>query len=146
MIVYSATPLPQRALIRVTLTVIWVLILFGGVTSLFFNTPTAVSEVGLTLATISGSIITVAGALAAFGVAFNRYRYEWAAAWAAAAGMIPYIFSSWVDVYINSLEADQALYSTAAWVFMVLRTQECSAHAAKLRALHGGTGPIHAAQ
>lgn len=143
---YSATPLPQRALIRITLTVIWVLILFGGVTSLFFNTSTAISELGSTMAMISGSITAVAGAIAALGVAGGRYRYEWAAAWAAAAGMIPYIFASWVDVCLNHLETDQALYSTAAWVFMILRTQECSAHAAKLRALHEGVGPTHAAQ
>lgn len=137
---FSTMPKWNRVWIRCTLSLAWLLIAVAGV-AMWFDTPmTIVREVGETVTNSAGLALAAASGVAAFGVVADRYRFEWSAAWFAAAAIVPYVITVWWLVFTESgSRTTQALFMSALLVFITLRAQFCSAHAAKLRMLHKET-------
>lgn len=104
-----------------------------------------VSELGTVVSSGWGLILATAAIVAGVGVATNRYRIEWPAAWFAASGLSIYAITLWWIVFTGGTSGlTQAFMVSAAVLFMVTRALFCAAHAAKLRTIHSGeTGPTH---
>lgn len=140
----SSLPPRHQTYIRAALTAAWCLIALGGGTAVLYSPLTIVSELGTIIVYAWGTITMIAGLVAGIGVAADRYRVEWAAAWFAASGLSVYMSTLWWLVFAGeTTRLTQAFIVTAAILFMVTRALFCAAHAAKLRAIHSGeTGGI----
>jgi len=128
-------PTRNRILVRVSLTSAWVLAGGAGFTSaLLLN---VVRELGTVMTVVCGVILTIGALVATLGVALDRYRWEWSAAWFAAFGLSPYFVAIWAAVFLVDLgRISQAFLVTALVTFFLYRAMMCSAHAARLRGLH----------
>lgn len=140
---YSGLPRRQKNLIIVTLTAAWLLVAAVGFSSAFLSPRTVAAETGSLMLLCSGITVMVSAVVAALGVAFGRYRWEWVASWPASAGYVPYVITVWWLVFSESgSRLTQAFSVTALLVFIILRSLLCSAHAAKLREMVIQTGLI----
>ena len=141
---FTNMTLRHQAIIRSTLTLAWLTAAGSGLSALIFSPRTIIYELGAVLTMSSGALCLVFSLIAAFGVAFNRYRFEWFASWMAAAGIAPYLLSVWAFVFTGSpTRLTQAFMLTSLLVFMVLRAEFCAVHAQKLRTNHKDTGAIN---
>lgn len=140
----------HRIAVRSALTFSWI---FAGLAGLSAATLTTVSltvvrELGLVLTIVCGIAFAVGAGVATYGVAFDRYRFEWAGSWFAGFGISPYVVSLWA-VIVSTGEVTrqtQALLVTSLLCFFLARALLCGAHAARLRALHeAGEVTLHAA-
>ena len=115
----------------------------GGLSSLIFTPMYPIDALAFT-GVIAGSILTVMSTLAALGVATNRYRIEWVAAWLSATALAPYTLVYWYTVFaVDVARLSSAFLLTALCGFFVTRAIMCSAHAERLRLLHEGeTGDV----
>lgn len=136
---FSAFPPRLRLSVRITLTAAWLFVAGGGLSFLMVSATN-------TLQDIAGAAVVATAILAAYGAAFNRYRWEWVSAWFASASMVPYILSGVGDALNgDSQQLSSAFLLSALAAFFALRAQMCAAHAAKLRGQHrpqGGTGDV----
>lgn len=134
---YGNLPQPQRAAIRSTLSSGWVLVAAAGLSAALVSPYTIIAEVGNVVLTGSGLLVLLSALVAAAGVAFDHYRWEWWAAWFASAGITPYVGTVWWLVASGeATRLTQAFSVTALLVFFVTRALLCSAHAEKLRVAH----------
>lgn len=140
----SGLPRKYRISIRVVLTAAWIFATFAGFFAIVLSPLTIASELGQVLLYLCGAVTATAGGFATVGVAANRYRIEWPAAWFAASGLSFYGVILWWLVFSGEwTRSTQACSVSVAILFMVSRALYCAAHAAKLRALHSGeTGGI----
>lgn len=126
---FSGFPPRLRTTVRSTLTSAWTCVALGGLSSIIFNSRGFLTD-------LTGAAIVVTALLAAYGVAFNKYRWEWVAAWFASASMTPHILVSWAIVLEQGpSRMDSAWLVTALAAFFALRALMCAAHAEKLRSL-----------
>jgi hypothetical protein len=112
------------------LALAWFAVAAGGLSSVLFADREPVVDAfgiaGVVTATVAG-----------LGVVFDRYRWEWVAAWFTAAAMTPYVFGAWGLVAERGPRVlSTAFLLTALVAFFALRALMCAAHAAKLRAIH----------
>jgi hypothetical protein len=127
---FSGFPRSMRIMIRASLAGAWSLVCLSALVDLVFGGTSPLHY-------IASAVVASATALAAMGVVANRYRWEWVSAWFAAAGLTPYILSSWVQtVTVHPHYATSALLLTALGGFFVVRALMCAAHAAKLRSVY----------
>lgn len=121
---------------RISLTIAWTLTGLGGGAAILWTPSTIENEIGTLLALLWGAVTFVGGLAAAAGVALDRYRIEWIAAWVAAAGVGPYAGSLWFLIFAGAhTRAAQALLITALLVHSVTRALRCAAHADRLRGI-----------
>lgn len=134
---YGNLPRPQRAAIRSTLSAGWVLVAGAGLSAALVSPYTIIAEVGNVVLTCSGLLVLLSALVAAAGVAFGRYHWEWWAAWFASAGITPYVGTVlWLVASGEVTRLTQAFSVSALLVFCITRALLCSAHAAKLREAH----------
>lgn len=134
---YSGLPRRQRRLVKVTLAAAWVLAGAGGLSAIIVSPNTIVAELGILVVFGWGSIAAVSSVIAALGVLFKRYRWEWWASWFASAGIVPYVGTVWWLVFAGeTTRLTQAFLVSSLMAFFALRAQLCAAHAAKLRVMH----------
>ena len=140
---YTGLPKRQRILVVATLTATWLLVAAAGFSSAFLSPRTVTAEVGSVVLLVCGSAVMTSALIAALGVAINRYRWEWAASWLTAAGVVPYVITVWWLVFSESgSRLTQAFFVTALLTFLVHRALMCAAHAAKMREIVAQTGLI----
>lgn len=135
---YRHFPRRHRVTIRATLATAWLLAGTGGATALALPPQTVVAEIGNPLILFWGGALCLSSLVAGFGAIFDRYRFEWAAAWFAFVGMAPYVIAIWALV-ITSVPSrlTQALLATSLMAMFALRGVTCGAHASRLRAEAG---------
>lgn len=142
---YSSLPPRYRWQIRTLLSVAWLLTAAGGACAILWTPATIENELGTQLTYGWGGIAAVGSVVALFGVAMNRYRLEWVAAWFSAGGLWMYGMVVWWLVITGSqTRLTQGFFITALLVHVVSRAVFCAAHAAKLRTATVETGPIDA--
>lgn len=135
---YSYLPPRQQVFIRIALSSAWALTAIGGMAALLFPPPFVLDLLELSRG-VAGATLAVTASLAAVGVAFDRYRLEWVAAWFSAAALAPYTLVYWYSVFtVDITRMSAALLLTALLAFYVARAIMCSAHAERLRMLHEG--------
>lgn len=142
---FSGLPRKYQIYVRTSLSAAWGFVTLGGLAAVFHSPFTIVSELGTLVVYGWGLLTMVCAFVAGLGIALNRYRLEWAAAWFAASGLSVYAITLWWLVFTGeTTRLTQASIVSAATLFMVTRALFCAAHAAKLRALHAGeTDSIH---
>lgn len=145
---YSGLPPRQRRIVKTVLAAAWGFSGLAGVTTLLLPTSPALSALGSFWSYMSGTALFISALVAAVGVATARYRWEWVAAWGAAAALGPYTLTLWgLVVSVASDRMTAALLTTSLVTFYVLRALLCAAHAAKLREVHeAGTAAIEIAR
>lgn len=141
---YSGLPLPHRRFVKVSLSASWLFAAAAGLSAVILSPNTIISELGPWLTEISGWMLGTAAITAMLGVAGARYRWEWFASWFAAAALSPYLVTVWALTLTGEpTRSTQAFLVTSLLSFFITRAVLCSAHAAKLREVHGaGTGVI----
>lgn len=138
---YSVFPRRHQVSIRLTLSLAWLLAAGGGLSALTVSPLSLIVELGPVVTHLWAVGLMIASAIALLGVAMNKYRFEWVAAWLAAVGLFPYVTTIWWLVSIGQTgHLTQAFMLSSLLVFMVLRANFCSAHAARLRSIHVETG------
>ncbi len=132
----SLYPLRNRVYVRLSLTTAWTLASCAGVVaSLLIGN--VIRELGTAMTVVCGLSLLIGSGVATYGVAFNRYRLEWAGAWFAAFGLSPYLVALWLAVFVVDFgRISQAFVISSLVTFFLYRAAMCSAHAARLRALH----------
>lgn len=127
---YSALRPRDRFLVKGTLALAWGMVAAGGMSSIVYVDHELLTD-------IFGGIATTMSLIAMAGVIMNRYRWEWVAAWFTSAAVVPYALDSWRRAIENGPDnLPTAFLLTALIAFFALRALLCSAHAAKLRAIH----------
>lgn len=133
---FSHLPPKQRVYIRAALSSAWSMAALGGLSSLVWSSAGPLTALTVT-GTVAGATLTIMATLAALGVAWNRYRVEWVAAWFSATALAPYALVYWFTVLTGSPErASSGFLLTALLGFFISRAIMCAAHAARLRLLH----------
>lgn len=141
----------HRIAVRSALTASWG---FAGLAGLSAATLTSVSltvvrELGLVLTVVCGLALALGAGVATWGVATDRYRFEWGGAWFAGFGISPYVVSLWAVISATwpaeITRTTQGLLVTSLLCFFLTRALMCGAHASRLRALHvAGEVTLHA--
>lgn len=135
---YSHLPPKQRVYVRTALSSAWAMSALGGLSSLIFSLGGPLDALAVT-GRVAGVILSVMAVMAVVGVAVNRYRVEWIAAWFSATALAPYTLVFWYSVFsVDLTRMSSAFLLTALLCFFVTRAIMCSAHAARLRMLHEG--------
>jgi Na+/H+ antiporter NhaD/arsenite permease-like protein len=135
---FSHLPPRQRVYVRSALSLAWAMAALGGFSSLLLSPIWPLDALAVT-GRVAGVILSIMALMAAMGVATNRYRVEWVAAWFSATALAPYTLVFWYSVFSTDLaRMSSAFLLTALLCFFVTRAIMCSAHAARLRLLHEG--------
>ena len=135
----SIYPRRYRISLRIALVAAWLFAAIGGFGMIVLSPLTIVSELGGIAIYAAGAIGLAFSLIATWGVAVDRYRFEWAPAWMAASGFSVYGATLWWLVFSGEwTRLTQASVVTAAILFMMSRALFCAAHAARLRSLHSG--------
>jgi hypothetical protein len=136
----SQFPRIHRYYVRTTLVLAWLFAAGAGFAATTFTaiSATVVRELGLVLTIVCGVALSLGGIIAAAGVLFKHYRWEWWSAYFSAFGISPYVFSLWYTVLFQGEETrtTQALLVTSLFLSFLTRAALCGAHAARLRAIH----------
>ena len=134
-------------MVKAVLASAWGLSAAAGISTMLMPTSPALSALGEPWAIGSGIALFISTLVAAVGVATARYRWEWVAAWLAAASLVPYTFTVWgLVIAVAPDRMTAALLTTSLVMFYVLRALLCAAHAAKLREVHkAGTAALEQA-
>uniref|UniRef100_A0AAU8GPB3 Membrane protein n=1 Tax=Microbacterium phage Crisis TaxID=3158889 RepID=A0AAU8GPB3_9CAUD len=143
---YSGLPAPERRAVKASLIVGWLSATGAGLSAALFPTSVVLLGMGGVIAISMGVTLTLSALLAVYGVAANRYRFEWVAGWLSAACFVPYSITIWsltVTAQLHWLTA--SFISTVALSFFVSRALLCAAHAAKLRIAHEASEVITSA-
>lgn len=145
---YSGLPPRLRRIVKAVLAAAWVFAGLAGASAAFLPTSPALLELGPFWSYTSGTALFVSALVAAVGAATARYRWEWVAAWGAAASLVPYTMTLWGLVFsVSPDRLTAAFLATSLVTFFVLRALLCAAHAAKLREVHkAGTAAVEIAQ
>uniref|UniRef100_A0AAU7J7I5 Holin n=2 Tax=unclassified bacterial viruses TaxID=12333 RepID=A0AAU7J7I5_9VIRU len=134
---YSGLPVRERRAVKSALIVGWLSSVGAGVSALTVPTSITLIEMGLFFSILMGVILVASASAATYGVASGRYRFEWVAAWIAAAGFVPFWVTLWsLTITLNPSWLTAAFVSTISMSFFVSRAFLCGAHAAKLRIVH----------
>lgn len=138
----------HRVAVRTTLSLSWGFAGAAGISATALTTVsnTVVRELGAVLTVACGLALFLGCTVAMWGVARDRYRFEWSGSWFAAFGISPYVVSIWAVVSTGGYtRTTQALLVTSLMLFFVARALLCGAHASRLRALHeAGEEAFHA--
>lgn len=143
---YSGLPDPERRAVKASLIVGWLSATGAGLSAALLPTSVVLLGMGGVIAISMGVTLTLSALLAVYGVAANRYRFEWVAGWLSAACFVPYSITIWsltVTAQLHWLTA--SFISTVALSFFVSRALLCAAHAAKLRIAHEASEVITSA-
>lgn len=145
---FTSLPRKYQAYVRIALASAWVFVALSGIGYSLASPIIIASPIGDTLGHVWGVVAFIAAIVAATGIAFNRYRLEWASAWFAASGLSVHTTILWWLVFTgDTLRLSQAAASSALVLFTITRALFCAAHASKLRTLHTGeTGGIGVVQ
>lgn len=134
---YSALPPNTRRLIKGVLAAAWLWAGGAGLSASIMAPGTYVAELGSVWTVVFGVSLSASAIIAAIGVVMARYRWEWIAAWAAAASIAPYLVTVWALTFTDTwTRSTQAFLVTSLLTFFVLRAILCAAHAAQLRKVH----------
>jgi len=134
---YSGIPARQRRVLVTTLGGIWLSSFGAGVSGIVMALTTTGDQLEPLWLAVFSAILAVGSGAATYGVAWNKYRWEWIASWAAAFAIVPYVVLGWVVTFsTRPSNATSAFLLTALMLFYLARASACSAHAAKLVALH----------
>src|SRR5688572_8899537 len=133
---YSGLPRHARRVIKSTLSSAW---LASGVAGAFAVVSAAMDgattyPTGMEI--LFGSMLMTGASIAAFGVIFNRYRWEWVSSWLAASAVAPYAVLAWANTIVDWSHATTAFLFTSLVMFYIQRGALCAAHASKLREVH----------
>lgn len=134
---YSGLPTAHRRAVKTALTLSWLASAGAGLSAIILSPNTIVAELGEWGTILSGVALSFSAILAAAGVTFGRYRWEWVSAWVSAAALAPYLITVWALVIVDSnTRSTQAFLVTSLLGFYITRALLCAAHAAKLRIAH----------
>lgn len=87
---------------------------------------------------VAGAGVSVSTTAAALGVLFGKYRWEWGASWLASASLVPYLILFLAAIAHTVGPRLPVAFLMASLIFFFMsRAMACSAHAKKLRAMHG---------
>jgi|SRR6478735_2421180 len=130
---YSWLPPRQRLIVRAALATAWWLVTLGGIASIVVNDPSNI------LGDVFGAAVVATSGVAGAGAAWNRFRWEWIAAWFAAASLTPFVLMSVAASYRNIQALPGTILLAALAASFCARALLCAAHAAKLREQHEAT-------
>ncbi|WKW87076.1 membrane protein [Microbacterium phage Nicole72] len=140
---FSGLPPRERRAVQTALIAGWASATGAGISAAINPTSIVLTEMGGAVSVIMGAALALAAVVATVGIARQRYRMEWVAAWLAAAGFSPYVITIWsLTITANLHWLTAAFVATVALVFFVSRAVMCAAHAAKLRTLHEASETI----
>lgn len=134
---YSLLPRPWKIAVKTTISSAWGLLGLGGAYAAIFPTEPLIADWGPAIPLVWGIALAVAATMAIYGLLFDRYRWEWVAAWIGGAALAPYVVTVW---WLWSVGAHDrfvsAVFLTGFLVCVMSRAVSCAAHAAKLRQDH----------
>ena len=134
---YSGLPTGHRRAVKTALAASWLASCFAGLSAVILAPGVYVHELGAWGTLLSGMSLATATIVAASGVAFGRYRWEWVAAWVSAASLAPYVATVWALILTTAASnTTQAWLASSLLGFYITRAFLCAAHAAKLREAH----------
>ncbi|QGJ92708.1 hypothetical protein QDA04_gp38 [Microbacterium phage Megan] len=140
---FSGLPPRERRAVQASLIAGWVFATGAGISAALNPTSVTLLEMGPLVAGMMGGVLALAALVAVVGIARQRYRLEWVAAWMASAGFVPYVITIWsLTITINVSWLTAAFIASIALVFFVFRALSCAAHAAKLRIVHEASETI----
>lgn len=130
---FTALSPRYRAQVRFALAASWLFSACAGAVAVIGTPSHVVDDWGPLRYVWAGSLV-VAGVVAASGVIFNKYRWEWGAAWFASAAATPYAMGIWVlSFYGEPDRMTGAFFLTSLIAMTITRALLCAAHAEKLR-------------
>ena len=89
--------------------------------------PSSYGHISTALTILWGSLSLGSGLAMAYGVARQRYRWEWLPGWGASTGVAIYAILSWEQVLLNGLgHAPRALIVTATVCLILSRVVQLS--------------------
>lgn len=143
---YSGLPPREKRAVKAALIAGWLAATGAGISATLNPTSTTLTEMGLLAAVIMGLLLSISAVGALIGVISDRYRFEWASSWIAAAGFVPYAITIWsLTLMVNVDWLTVSFIATVALSFFVSRAFLCAAHAAKLRVVHEASETITSA-
>lgn len=134
---YSGLPPRHRRAIKTELSLSWLASAAAGMSALIHSPTSVVFELGQAGTILTGIALCVSAVVAAAGVAFAHYRWEWVAAWVSATALAPYLVTVWALIIVGANDnTTQGFLASSLLGFYVHRALSCAAHAAKLRTVH----------
>jgi len=128
---FSGFPPHIRRMLKTSLSSAWLLSAGAGLSAL--SPAVDVRELGPIWTVLFGGMLAGTAIVAAVGILANRYRWEWAAAWGAAASVAPYVIVLWAATIMDAGKSSQAFLATSLLAFFITRALFCAAHAARQR-------------
>lgn len=116
-----------------------------GLSGLIFTPTTISGTIGEPMTYLWSALAIFGSAAGMIGVAWNRYRLEWIAAWPLAGGALSYAATVWIIVAVTDspTRMAQAFGLTALGFAMICHGFTLAAFADKLRRQHATlTGPV----
>lgn len=139
---YSGLPKGHRRVVVATLASAWLLSTGAGLSAVL-DPRVSVAALGYLGTAISGIALAGATLVAAAGVIFGRYRWEWIAGWVGVVALVPYVVTLWaITLAVSGSNAGQTFLVSSLAAFYASRIALCSAHAAKLREVHVATTAV----